>query len=308
MQDQNASHQKPFPQTLGQILDALPSLANSGLTQSGNAENSSITGAARESSRQIGRPLSETVLDSLRNIAQSVNSGKPMDDQALETLLVQHFGSSRLAIRKKLKHVYGADGGYESGVAGYETQLDGLADCEMKIFDALEFLNRSARPDFVAKQIGRLQAVMARRAESNEDIAVVIDVYTEHLEKYPPNVVAAVCTDIIDSKKWFPLVSELNQHCNRLVAFRRAILKCFEAARNPLFTGKAEAKLIAADPRLGMSHRELNRKDWLPCHWDWYVGGAEHMAQLNRNNGRLTQADEWQAIFEKRQNERADQK
>jgi hypothetical protein len=82
----------------------------------------------------------------------------------------------------------------------------------------------------------------------------------------------------------------------------------FEAARNPLFTGKAEAKLIAADPRLGMSHRELSRKDWLPCHWDWYVGDAEHMAQLSRDNGRLTQADEWQAIFEKRQNERADQK
>ena len=28
------------------------------------------------------------------------------------------------------------------------------------------------------------------------------------------------------------------------------------------------------------------------------------MAQLNRDNGRLTQADEWQAIFEKRQQER----
>ena len=92
------------------------------------------------------------------------------------------------------------------------------------------------------------------------------------------------------------------------VSFRRAIRRCFEEARNPLLSGRAEAGRIAADPRLAMSFRELNRKDWLPCHWDWYVGDAEHMAQLNRNNGRLTQADEWQAIFEKRQNERADQK
>jgi hypothetical protein len=28
------------------------------------------------------------------------------------------------------------------------------------------------------------------------------------------------------------------------------------------------------------------------------------MAKLNRDNGRLTQADEWQAIFDKRQQER----
>lgn len=150
MQDPNANHQNSFPKTLGQILDALPSLENSNSTQSGNAGNLSITGAARERSRQIGKPLSETVLDSLRNIAQSVNSGKPMDDQALEMLLVQHFGSSRLVIKKRLKHTYGTNG-YDGDIEGYDIGLDYLADCEMKVFDALEFLNRSARPDFVAK-------------------------------------------------------------------------------------------------------------------------------------------------------------
>jgi hypothetical protein len=40
-----------------------------------------------------------------------------------------------------------------------------------------------------------------------------------------------------------------------------------------------------------MNFRELPKKDWLPCHWDWYVGDAEHMAKLNRDNGRLTQGD-----------------
>jgi hypothetical protein len=29
----------------------------------------------------------------------------------------------------------------------------------------------------------------------------------------------------------------------------------------------------------------------LSCHWDWYVGDAEHTAKLNRDNGRLTQGD-----------------
>ena len=44
---------------------------------------------------------------------------------------------------------------------------------------------------------------------------------------------------------------------------------------------------------------ELDKKDWLNCHWLWYVEDAEHMAQLSRDNARLTQADEWQEIAEK---------
>ena len=92
-------------------------------------------------------------------------------------------------------------------------------------------------------------------------------------------------------QKWFPLVSELCAEMESLVAFRRAVRTAFEEARNPLLVGKAEAKRIAADPRLGMSFRELDKKDWLNCHWLWYVEDAEHMAQLSRDNARLTQAD-----------------
>ena len=52
--------------------------------------------------------------------------------------LVQHFGL-RLACKKKLDHNYGSDGGYDPKVLGNEVVLDQLDDCEMKLFDAIEF-------------------------------------------------------------------------------------------------------------------------------------------------------------------------
>jgi hypothetical protein len=301
MQDQDENREPSYPKNLGQILDALPSPANSASMSKAPAGNSLTIGREEGRPAPIGKPPSETVLETLRNIAQNVSNGRPMDDQTLEMSLVQHFGSSRIECKKKFSHVYGTDGGYDREVERYEISLDCIHDCEMKLFDALEFLNRPARGDFVAKQIGRLRAVMARRAESNEDIAVVIDVYTDHLEKYPPDVIAAVCSQIIERGKWFPLVSDLVKQCDALVAFRRAIMRCFEDARNPLLAKKTEAKRIAADPRLGMHWKELpDKKTWLPCHWDWYLGDAEYMIKYFRDQGRTIEADAAQVEFERR--------
>jgi len=137
-----------------------------------NSEDSSTTGLEKAKPVPTGKPLSEHGLTTLRNIARSASSGTLMDDKALEMLLVQLLTSSRFVSKAKVSHVYGDGGGYDVEVVGYEIALDALHDGELKLYDALEFLNRPATPDFVAKQVGRLQAVMARRSESNSDLAV----------------------------------------------------------------------------------------------------------------------------------------
>lgn len=303
MADQNENLQPTYPRTLGEILEALPLQANSVSTQSGNAESSSITGADAVTLAPIGKPPSETVLGKLRNIAQNVNRGSLMDDRELEMLLVQHFGS-RLVHKKKFDHVYRADGGYEPKVIGNDVSIDGLGDAEMKLFDAIDFLNKPASQQFVAGKLAQLRMVMARASESQNDIEIVIATYAEHIRRYPQDIVAHVIDRCIHTRKWFPLISELCSEMEAFASFRRAVRAAFEEARNPLLAGRIEAKRIAADPRLQMSFRELNKKDWLPIHWRWYVEDAEHMAQLSRDEGRATQAAEWQAIFEQRQREK----
>ena len=300
----DTSQQVSYPRTLGEILDQLPSQGELGLDAERECREFIDYWRGRgRGPRRFGKPPSETVLGKLRSIAQNVNSGRLMDDLELEMSLVQHFGL-RLACKKKLDHNYGSDGGYDPKVLGNEVVLDQLDDCEMKLFDAIEFLNRPATATFVAGKLAQLRAVMARASESQSDIEIVIATYADHVRQYPADIVAYAIDRCIHTKKWFPLVSELCREMDELVSFRRTIMKCFEEARNPLLEGKARLKRLTADPRLGMSFRELNRKDWLHCHWDWYVSDAEHMAQLNRDNGRMTQADEWQVIAEKRHAER----
>jgi hypothetical protein len=207
-----------------------------------------------------------------------------MDDKALETLLVQLLPSSRFVSKSKLKHVYGDGGGYDVEVVGYDIALDALHDSEMKLYEALEFLNRPATPDFVAKQIGRLQAVMARRSESNADLAIVVDTYTSHLERYPPDVVAAVCCQIIDRSKWFPLVSDVVAECEKIVRFRKAVWECFQEKRNPMLAAKSEAKRIEADPRLQEAWKTLPKIKWLPQHFDWAIADCEDMLAMALKN------------------------
>ena len=303
-QGEQESRQPTYPKTLGQILDVLPLPENSDSMSSKQHGNLSTTGRAVANHAPIGKPLSETVLGSLRAIALSVNRGELMDDRALETLLVQSLGSSRFVSKPRRKHAYGA-GGYDCQIEGYDITLDGLADCEMKLYDALQYLNRPASHAFVAKQVGRLQAVMARRSESNEDIAVVTDTYADHLAKYPPDIIATICWRIAENQKWFPLITDLVRECDGLMLFRRAVWDAMQEAKNPLLAPRAEAKRLAADPRLAMSYKELPRAEWLPIHYEWWIGDAENMAKMHREGSRPKEADIWQAESERRADEAA---
>ena len=303
MQSQNetgrAFQAEPYPKTLGEILDALPEPGSSASISSESRGSLSTRPNHKDGYGQIGKPLSETGLTTLRNFAQSVSRGNLLDDAKLETLLVQLLGSSRFASKPKHKHVYGADGQYDRETEGFEITLDALHDNEMKLYEALEYYNRPAHPHFVSKELGRVQAVMARRSESNEDLAVVNDTYTRHLEKYPPDVIAAVCRQIIEHQKWFPLISDMVRECEKLMRFRKAVWECFQIKRNPLLSPRRTAR-IEADSRLEEHWKSLPRDKWLDCHWDWYIADAEHMAKLSKEHGRDSQAEQWTIEAERR--------
>jgi hypothetical protein len=163
---------------------------------------------------------------------------------------------------------------------------------------------RPARPEQIAACFARMRITLLRTTEDNLDIEVLIDTMIDLCRNYPADILITVARDWMKTHKFFPIPREFIAHVECEITFRKALLRAFEGVRNPLLAEKAAAKRVPADPRLNMSFRELPKKDWLPCHWDWYLGDAEHMAKLNRDNGRQTQADEWQAISDKRQQER----
>lgn len=231
MPSEDQNRQPSYPKTLGQILEAFPFAQNSDLTSDPEQPNLSTTGKAVAKHAPTGNPPSETVLDNLRNIALSINKGQLLDNQTLQTLLEQHFGS-RLAIKKKREHVYGKNG-YDCIERGFGILLDHLSDDEMKIFDAIDFFNKPSDPVKVAGCLTRMRVSMIRRNESDEDIEILIDTLTDLGRKYPYDIVNHVTKYWLAEKKFFPIPSEFIAECEKLVEFRRAVQKCFEKTGSP---------------------------------------------------------------------------
>ena len=154
--------------------------------------------------QQAGSTLAVGMMNTLREMASASTQGVLVDDKKLAELLTQHFGSGRFVAKEKLRHRYGPSG-YECESAGYELSLDHLHDGEMKIFDAINYLNKPTTPVFTAKLVARMRSVLARRNDNADDMVLLIDTYADHLEKYPPDVVATVVHEIIFSTRtWFP--------------------------------------------------------------------------------------------------------
>ena len=161
----------------------------------------------------------------------------------LETLLAQHFGQ-RISVKKIYEPVYGRPGGYDEDFKGYAVTLDVLADCEMQFFDAFDFFNKPAKISFIDGKIAQMRAVMARQNESNNDIALVIATYADHIGQYPPDIVAHVIDKFIGTRKWFPGIPDLRKEMDDLMSLRRNVLQAFERCRNPLMLGDRHAQSV----------------------------------------------------------------
>jgi hypothetical protein len=192
-------------------------------------------------------------------------------------------------------HSYGGAHGYEDRVDGFDITLDGLADEEMKFYDALEFFNRPASPQFIAGQIARLRVSMPRRAEENTDIEMLVDVMVEDCRNYPADVIGHVTQAWRLENRYFPMPKEFRIKLDQAMGFRKAVWSCFQEKRNPLLAKKAETKQIAADPRLGVHWRDLPKENWMRQHFAWAIGECENMLKLAEANSASMDPEFWKA-------------
>lgn len=294
MENQEPSLHDKSQTTFSPTSKALASALTSTLTQLKPQGNSLITGKASASLCPTGKPFSEIALGELRNIGQNVQTGNLLDDRALWTLLVQHFGLSRIVKREKFNS--------EFDVVGYEIGFSGVGPGEQTALDAMIFFNKPAPTKFVAGKIAKLRAAMAHKATSNEDLTLQIEAYVEHLVEYPPDAVAFVVDKTIAEKKWFPLVSELRDELDKIMLFRKALLDAFMNP-NPALLVQEKQKQIASDPRLRMHWKDLSRRDWLPQHWEEYIADAEKMVGLAKQNPHVFKEEEWSSVVARRQHE-----
>ena len=215
-------------QPLSQVLENIQNMSPEKTTNISNTQQHGSIAAVGTTN------ISPETYLGLQDLAKEISKGKPLDDHTLRTLLEQHFGS-RLAVKKLIEPVYDKPGGYDEEFKGYQVSLDRLDDSEMKFFDALDFFNKRASFEYITGKVAKMRIVMARRNESNQDIEMLCAAYVEHLQKYPPDVVNHVVENVIQTKKFFPLVSELIPALEELTALRQGVLKEFERVRSPLY-------------------------------------------------------------------------
>ena len=69
-----------------------------------------------------------------------------------------------------------------------------------------------------------LQAATASAKRSEEGSAVSLALYAGALRRYPADVAKSACEDIATTAKWFPVLSDIIERCDRLVYNRRAMI------------------------------------------------------------------------------------
>lgn len=218
MEEKNQPHPA---QPIGNLLSkTLNSLQASASTPNGNLENSAITTMPKETSLQIGMPLSETGLETLRTIGRGMLQGKLIDDKALQA-------SFALAFVHPPCFVKNHDADYN--LTGMRVEI--FEQPSAALVDALEFFNSPCgKKDLIASEVTRLCMMSARRNEDELDVTMKIAAFIEELSEYPFDVVKSVCREWPRKSKWQPSLFELRTECESRMIVRRALL---EAVRQP---------------------------------------------------------------------------
>jgi hypothetical protein len=100
MQDQNDNRQPSYPKTLGQILEGLRSPENPGIDVESACREFIGYWKGRGEARADWQATFRDRPGDIANYRSEREQRRLMDDRELETSLEQHFGSSRLVIRK----------------------------------------------------------------------------------------------------------------------------------------------------------------------------------------------------------------
>lgn len=107
--------------------------------------------------------------------------------------------------------------GYE--IVGQIPEADRLA--------ALKVLETSMKPtprELVAKELVRMRGLTKARAETAEDMQMIVAAFLDEIRDYPADVVVNACRRWARAEKWWPSWAELKDMLDFRMRRRRALL------------------------------------------------------------------------------------
>lgn len=129
--------------------------------------------------------------------------------------------------REEVSLTYPATGGYKRNVTGYSFKGltdDNRSDAERAIRGAMT----PATPEQCEEWVVTLHAMTARRNDDELSQAVILKFYGQALGRYPADVAQATWDYFLrrkDKPNFFPTLSELEDHCDKLARPRKMMME-----------------------------------------------------------------------------------
>lgn len=111
------------------------------------------------------------------------------------------------------------EGGYQSDVVGYDLEGD-----EANFESALAKVRSAMTPptkDQAEEWLVLLQAATAGARRSEAGSMITLALYSGALARYPADVAKAACETLARTSRWFPVLADIIEHCERLSTPRR---------------------------------------------------------------------------------------
>lgn len=172
--------------------------------------------------RELGKPGSAISLDSAR---RWLLDHKPEDvDRALRTSL---RSSLNVGLQPHEEMKFPVEGGYRTELVAYSvSDADGNAGAAL---DRVQAALTPARVEQIEEWLAILQVATAGAKRSETGSLVALTLYAGALTQFPADVAKAACEHFTFHSKWFPVLADLIEHCERLANPR---FKMTEALRN----------------------------------------------------------------------------
>lgn len=172
--------------------------------------------------RASGKPESETSPVVAR---QWLIDRTPTEvDQALRTSL---RSTLKIVLQEHKELRFPVEGGYRSELVAFSViDPDGNAAAALA---RVEAALTPAETQQVQEWLVALQAATAGAKRSEVNMRVAYGLYTGALMRFPADIAKAVCEHFALKSKWFPVLADVVEHCERLANPR---FKMAEALRN----------------------------------------------------------------------------
>lgn len=177
----------------------------------------------------------ELVLSSSTSTAMSINEALKTHDPELvdQALLASLPHSVKSTLREKRADRVG-EFGYDSDLVGYQPISAPAEDIEA----SLVRVNATLRPvssmrdgaSDLNRLVGRLRLATKARPESQDDLTLMLALYTERLEIYPLDVITDVIDEWIRTQTWWPSWAELQAGIDKRLRRRCALKNALEEA------------------------------------------------------------------------------